>query len=306
MLYPDRRGAKTQKCGNTTQTNLVGTNETFQRVRNTYTEEGRFISSEDVANSNKVAVLGTTVVTNLFGEDAGDILGEQIKIKGINYTVIGVLESKGSTGWMDNDNRIIAPISTVQQDVLEVDHIGAIYVDMHNINLMDSISKEITGLLRRQHQLEEDEANDFSITSQKDMLRVVGTITDSFTILLGGIAGISLLVGGIGVMNIMLVSVTERTREIGIRKAIGAKNRDILAQFLLEAVALTAVGGSVGIILGFVLSTIISRIAGWEPSVTPDAILMAVGFSAVIGIVFGVFPALKAAKMNPIDALRYE
>lgn len=289
-----------------TPTSITGTLPEYEAVRNVHTRVGRFFSDNEVAGRAKVAVLGPAVVENLFGDPNANVIGKTIKIKNLLFTVVGVLESKGSSGFFNQDDLILVPITTVQSRILGVDHIRVIYADVKNVDYMNIVSEQIREILRKQHGLSGTETDDFNIQNQADILSSAESVTQTFTFLLAGVAAISLLVGGIGIMNIMLVSVTERTREIGIRKAIGAKGRDILSQFLIEAVMLSLVGGIIGTMLGIALSTLISGVAGWDTIVTPGSIMMAFGFSAGIGIIFGVFPSRKAANKNPIDALRYE
>ena len=289
-----------------TQTSISGSLPEYQAVRNIHTQVGRFFNKDEVASKAKVAVLGQTVVQDLFGDANANVVGKTIKIKNMLFTVVGVLESKGSSGFMNQDDRIIIPITTIQSRMLGDDSIRTIYIDVKSADLMDTAQQQITNVLRKRHNLKLEDADDFRIQNQAEILSSAQSITQTFTLLLAGVAAISLLVGGIGIMNIMLVSVTERTREIGIRKAIGAKGRDILVQFLIEAIVLSLLGGIIGIILGVGGSSMIAKVAGWSTSVTISSILLSFGFSAAIGIIFGVFPAQKAAGLRPIDALRYE
>ncbi|HWJ03031.1 MAG TPA: ABC transporter permease [Verrucomicrobiae bacterium] len=289
-----------------TSTQAIGTTAEFTEVRNQKVAQGRFFTEQEINTTAKVAVVGTSIVENLTGDPNGQIVGKTIIVSRIPFLVIGVLESKGASGMQNNDDQILIPITTAQRRLIGSDAIRTIFVEAQSADLMDTASTEITGILRKQHKLTGDAPDDFRIQSQADILSTVSTVTQSLTLLLAGIAGISLLVGGIGIMNIMLVSVTERTREIGIRKAIGAKRRDILFQFLIEAVVLSVLGGVTGILLGYGGARLLSNFIGMATEVSVAAAGMAFAFSAAIGVIFGVFPAQKASKLNPIDALRYE
>ncbi len=289
-----------------TSTSVVGTTPDFQDVRNQHVGMGRFFTDNEITTRAKVAVVGTTVVQNLLGDPNANIIGKIININRVPFQVVGVMESKGSNGMQDQDDQIFVPITTAQSRLIGSTRIQMMYIQAKSPDLMDTASAQVTQILRRQHKLQPQAADDFNIRSQADILNTVQGVTQALTLLLGGVAGISLLVGGIGIMNIMLVSVTERTREIGIRKAIGAKRRDVLFQFLIEAVVLSVLGGIIGIALGWAGSGILNRVAGMTAEVSLSSVVIAFSFSAAIGIIFGVFPAQKAAKLNPIDALRYE
>jgi len=275
-------------------------------VRNISLSWGRFFTEQEITNYSRVAVVGPTVVENLYGSVDTGIIGKNIKVNNVPFQVIGITESQGSSGFMNNDDMIYIPITTAQARLIGDKSVRQIFVQAESEEVMESAQTEITSLLRTSHELALDDEDDFSISNQSDVMETMESVTQTLTMLLGGIAGISLLVGGIGIMNIMLVSVTERTREIGIRKAIGARERDILWQFLIEAVILSVLGGIIGILLGWGGSLLIAKIAGMTTAVSIKAIIIAFGFSALIGIVFGVFPAKKAASLNPIEALRYE
>jgi putative ABC transport system permease protein len=252
----------------------------------------------------RVAVLGKTVVEDLFGEE--DPIGEYIRIGRSIFQVIGVMEEKGSSGFRDEDDVIFVPLRTAQKRLFGVDYVSMINVQAKNEDLMDKASAEITSLLHERHGIRPDQENDFSVLSQAEILSTVQETTRTFTVLLAGVATVSLLVGGIGIMNIMFVSVTERTREIGIRKAIGAQRRDILGQFLIEAVIVSLTGGIIGIILGILASKLVSDLAGWPTVITTGSVLLSCSFAFAVGVFFGFVPARKAALMNPIEALRYE
>lgn len=288
-----------------TNTQIVGTTPSFAQVRNQPVSLGRFITQRDIDTNAKVAVLGVTVVQDL-GASYGNILGKTIKINREPFQVVGILESKGSSGISNNDDQIIIPISTAQTRLIGSKSVRTLYVEAKSSDLMNTAYVEIEQILRHRHKLTNTQQDDFNIMSQSDILSTVSSVTQSLTLLLSGIAGISLLVGGIGIMNIMLVSVTERTREIGIRKAIGAKRSTIMFQFLIEAVVLSVCGGLLGILFGSGGASALHSMVGMTIQVSTSSILLAFAFSAAIGIIFGVFPAQKAAKLDPIDALRYE
>ncbi|AFQ46089.1 ABC transporter permease [Desulfosporosinus meridiei] len=289
-----------------TSTSINGTTADYETIKNVTIARGRYITEEDVNKSARVAVLGPTVVENLLGDANGDIIGKNIKINNVPFQVIGVTTATGSTGFQSSDDMITAPISTVQARLIGKKTVRNILVSASSEDLMQTAQNEITAALRKAHNLQEGKADDFRVQNQADMLETMQSVTQTLTMLLGGIAGISLLVGGIGIMNIMLVSVTERTREIGIRKAIGAKSTDILLQFLIEAVVLSILGGGIGIALGYGGSNLVGKALSMSTSISLASVVMAFGFSAGIGIIFGVFPARKAAAMDPIDALRFE
>jgi putative ABC transport system permease protein len=262
-----------------------------------------------------VAVLGSKVAERFYGAD-GYAIGTTIKIKNVPFKVIGVLQSKGGTGGPggDQDETVLVPLSTAHQRLFPRYHnsrgqplVTVIYVQVAAEERMEAAATEITQLLRDRHDIQFRDDDDFSVINQKDLLAIFGQITGVLTIFLGAIAGISLLVGGIGIMNIMLVSVTERTREIGLRKAVGAKRKHILVQFLIESVVLALIGGAIGILLGAVGVTVISQLQdSLKAVVSPQSVVLATGFSAAVGLFFGIYPATRAARLNPIDALRYE
>ena len=289
-----------------TSTSINGTTADYSIIKNVTIASGRFITQEDVDSSARVAVLGPTVVTNLMGDANASVIGKIIKINNVPFQVIGVTTATGSTGFQSSDDMITAPISTVQARLIGKETVRSILVSASSAEHMQTAQDEITAALHKSHKIPEGKTDDFTVQNQADMLATMTGVTQTLTMLLGGIAGISLLVGGIGIMNIMLVSVTERTREIGIRKAIGAKGMDILLQFLIEAVVLSVLGGGIGIALGYGGSSLAGKALKMSTSISMTSVLVAFFFSAAIGIVFGVFPARKAAAMDPIDALRYE
>ena len=289
-----------------TSTSVTGTTESYAAIRSVKVERGRFLSQQDVDGLARVAVVGPTVVQNLMGDSQADIIGKVIKLNNVPFQVIGVTVSQDSSGFMNNDDIIFAPITTVQGRLIGKKTVNQVFIEAASPELMQTAQDEVTLALQRAHHLRADQPNDFTVMNQADVLETMQGVTQTMTMLLGGIAGISLLVGGIGIMNIMLVSVTERTREIGIRKAIGAKGRDILLQFLIEAVVLSILGGGIGIALGAGGSNLVGKLIKMNTSISLASVALAFGFSAMIGIVFGVFPAKKAAAMDPIEALRYE
>ncbi|MFZ2960214.1 MAG: ABC transporter permease [Candidatus Ozemobacteraceae bacterium] len=286
-------------------TSIQGTTEAFLDVRAWKIENGRFFSPQEARSGNKVCVLGKTVADNLFGEL--NPVGKLIRIKKMPFEVIGVLESRGQTGMgQDQDDVIIAPLATVQRRMMGITSINMIMLSATSDGAVDEAKKEISRLLRRRHKIQESEAEDFQIRTQADLAATAGSTLGIIAALLGSIASVSLLVGGIGIMNIMLVSVTERTREIGIRMAIGARGRDILIQFLIEAMTLSGVGGAVGIGIGIGLTNIITRFTAWPTLVSVPAIVVSFVFSAFVGVFFGLYPAWKASNLDPIEALRFE
>jgi len=299
--------------GNSVSVSAVGTTPEYQYVRNFPTQYGEFFTAGDEDAAARVAVLGSTTAEDLFGEPE-DAVGETIRVNGVPFKVIGVLEGKGGQGMMggSRDSVAILPLSTAQKRLFSGRMVteGGVRVDFINVSAVDEASidpaiEEITWTLRDRHDIQYEE-DDFSVASQQDILSVAGQITSILTIVLGAIAGISLLVGGIGIMNIMLVSVTERTREIGIRKAVGAKRSDILWQFLIESIVLSVVGGVVGIAFGWGVALLVKRLAQLTTYVSAQAVTLAVGFSIAEGLFFGIYPASRASNLNPIDALRYE
>ena len=293
------------KFGNkNTNTTVRGTGKSYAHLANFELEKGRYFNQQEINASKRVCVLGQTVVKNLFEE--ANPLGTNIKVDGKNFMVIGTMEPKGALSWFDPDDQIFIPVTTAQKRVFGMNHIQSIDVQAAKIEDLEIIKEDIAQLLRIRHNIPKGKENDFYVQNSSQWLNSWGDAAKTFTYLLGGIAAISLMVGGIGIMNIMLVSVTERTREIGIRKAIGAKKKEILEQFLIESVLISFLGGGVGILLGISISKMVSNIGGWDTIVSTQSILLAFGFSVGIGIFFGFYPANKAANMNPIEALRYE
>jgi putative ABC transport system permease protein len=312
-----------------TRTNAQGGSVTYFQIRNFIVEQGRAFTEGEAEGLARVAVIGPVAAANLFGDDSP--LGEQIKVNGVNFTVIGLLKSKGDQGWNNPDDQIIIPYTTAMkilfgQDFLnEADLVCADGVDLNEVSgepaSLDPWHREgfihttpppatsIAGLLRKRHHIQDGVADDFRVQNQAEVIATLSQSINTFKILLGSIASISLLVGGIGIMNIMLVTVTERTREIGTRKAIGAKNRDILLQFLVEAVLMSGIGGSMGAAMGIGLAKLIPHIPIFSTFITivePIVVVLSISTAAFIGIFFGLYPAYRASKLDPIEALRYE
>ena len=305
-------GGQIVYMGNNVRTRIVGTTPEYELVHNVATADGQFITSLNVSGRAAVAVLGATTAQGLFGDEPA--VGKSIRVMGQPFIVVGVLKAKGGSGFGNMDDMIIVPLTTLQQRLAAAMRyrgsmgVASITVKVANRNMLDKATQEIQTVLRDRHHILYDD--DFSVQSQEDMLSAATQMTDTLTLFLGGVAAISLLVGGIGIMNIMLVSVTERTREIGIRKALGARRGDIRLQFLTEAMTLSIVGGLIGVGLGIGLSRLVGRVslggAAITPVVQPDSILLGTAFSMIIGIFFGLYPAHRAAALSPIDALRYE
>jgi len=291
--------------GTNTNTQIIGATAVYADVRNVEVEQGVFVSGQNVQNSSKVAVLGPTTRDDLFGENSNPI-GQTIRIKGMEFKIIGILKAKGGTGFGSQDDRIFIPLSTAQKFLTGNESVSSINVQAQDQNLMAVIQNEITALLLSRHKISDPQLADFSIMNQADIISSASSITNTLSILLGSIAGISLVVGGIGIMNMMLTTVTERTREVGLRKAIGAKKKDISTQFLTEAVMLTFIGGVIGVFVGWLFSLAISKFGNINTSISLFSVLLAFGVSAAIGIIFGYYPARRASKLNPIEALRYE
>jgi putative ABC transport system permease protein len=296
-------GTVTVGVSNTT-TSIVGTTADYAQVRAYDVWQGTFLTDTAVEKNLRVAVLGATVATNL-GLDASAV-GTTVSIEGLPFEVVGILQPKGGSGFNDPDNEVLVPIGTVQQHFLGGQTVRTIGVSVDSQEDIPAARAAITSLLETRHGIAAGGTDDFTIFDQAQLLQTATSISGTLTLLLGGIASISLIVGGIGIMNIMLVSVRERTREIGIRKALGARARDILSQFLIEALTLSLLGGLLGIALGLGVSAVIGRIAGWGFIFDPSTVAMATLFSLIVGVVFGVWPARLAARLDPIVALHYE
>ena len=306
--------------GQNTNTSVTGVTESYPSVRDWQMESGKFFTTSDLNVNAQVAVIGTTTAQNLFGD--GDAVGQTIQLRQgfgggkdarariLNFKVVGVLASKGTTFGFSRDDQILVPITTAQHVLTgQLGRVSAIVIKATSSDTMDITTSDVTNILLQRHNISDPANADFTVTNQNDTLAAVNSTTAIFTLLLGAIGGISLLVGGIGIMNIMLVSVNERTREIGIRKAVGARRGDILTQFLIEAVALTGLGGVLGIVLGWAITQVVHQIpaaASVPLLITSGTVIIAVGVSVAIGVVFGLYPAMRAARLHPIQALRYE
>ncbi len=297
----DRRFQIVSSLGNNTNSTVIGTTPDYAVVRNMEMSEGAFFNESQNDNLAKVAVLGSTAATDLFADQ--EPIGQTVKINGVIFKVVAIVKSKGGSGFGNQDDMIFVPLATMQKILTGVDYLSTIAVSVEDKNMMNTVRDEATYLLTKKHRVDEP---DFSIISQADILGTLNQVTDAFTLFLAAIASISLLVGGIGIMNMMLTTVTERTREIGLRKAIGATRRDISLQFLTEAVALTLTGGAIGVAIGWGIATAVSSLGLIQTKVSPMSILLAFGVSALIGIAFGYYPARRASRLNPIEALRYE
>ncbi len=294
-----------------TQSSCVGTTPDYEAITNSPVQSGRFLRDEDITGRLKVAVVGVTVIANLFGTPTANPLGKDLELNQVQFRVVGVLTPKGSgTFGQDQDNVVIIPVSTALRRVFNRTYLNSIYLEARSsdpaqINL---VSDEVSSLLRRRHHLLPPfpDNDDFSIRSQSALLQTSQSVTGTLTALLGGVAIVSLIVGGIGIMNIMIVSVTERTREIGIRKAVGATGQDVLIQFLTESVVVSVLGGILGILIGVIGSKVVGGLLGWSTVVTFQSVLLAFLVAAAVGIFFGIYPARKAAQLHPIDALKFE
>ncbi len=311
-------------AGQNWNTNVNGVTEQYPIVRDWNMLSGDFFAESDMTINAQVAVIGSTTATNLFGE--GDAVGQTLQLRQVfgggaqgqgqqrarivNFKIVGVLESKGSTFGFSRDDQILVPLTTTQRVLTgRLNVVNTIVVKATSSDTMGETTADVTNVLLQRHKITDPASPDFTVTNQNDTLSALSAVTASFTLLLGAIGGISLLVGGIGIMNIMLVSVNERTREIGIRKAVGARRRDIMIQFLIESMALTGIGGILGILLGWAITVAVSLIpqaSGLILLITAGTVIIAVGVSVAIGVVFGLYPAMRAARLHPIQALRYE
>jgi putative ABC transport system permease protein len=310
-------------AGQNWNTQVTGVTEDYPMVRDWGVDSGEFFTTSDLNVSAQVAVLGATTATNLFGDIdpvgqtiqlrqafGGGGQGGQQRARILNFRVVGVLGIKGSTFGFSRDDQILVPLTTAQHALTgQLNRVSSIVIKATSSETMDITTGDVTNILLQRHNISDPASADFTVTNQNDTLAALSSVTGTFTLLLGAIGGISLLVGGIGIMNIMLVSVNERTREIGIRKAVGARRGDILNQFLIEAVALTGLGGVIGILLGWAITEVVHRIpqaASLPLLITSGTVIIAVGVSVAIGVVFGLYPAMRAARLHPIEALRYE
>jgi len=291
--------------GNNSNSSVIGCVSDYATVHNMTIQEGSFLSDQNEIGMSKVAVIGPTVMTDLFGDGtlSSDVVGDVIKINKIQFKIIGVLAEKGGTSFSSTDEMIFVPLSVMQKNLSGQDYLSSISISVADKNQMDAVSAEISSALMIKHNVA---VADFSIQSQADLLSSLNSVTTTLTLFLASVAGISLVVGGIGIMNMMLTAVTERTREIGLKKSIGARNKDISSQFLTESIVLTFVGGLIGVALGWLIAVLISKFAGVSTQVSIQSIIVAFGVSAAIGIIFGYYPSRRAASLNPIEALRYE
>jgi len=290
---------------NSVNVSITGTTEAYPGIRSIETSLGSWFSADDVSRSARVAVLGSTTADDLFGSGSNPV-GQRVRIGGTQFTVVGVAASKGSSGMTNDDEAVYVTLGAQQQYLGSSDGLSIIYVQSATQEGMADVKSSIENLLMSRHNVNDSANADFEVTSMGELSETVDSITSMLTVVLGSIAGISLVVGGIGIMNMMLTNVTERIREIGLRKAIGATRTDITSQFLAEAVALTMVGGLIGIALGWGISATVSAVSTFEMVVTGGSVALAFGVSTAIGLVFGYYPARRAAKMDPIDALRYQ
>jgi putative ABC transport system permease protein len=298
-------GAQVIAGSNNWRTQVYGVAPEFTLIRNYNVDQGAFFTNADVVSSRSVAVLGPTVVDALF-PNGGDPLGRQIRINMVPFTVIGVLESKGTGGFGNQDDDVFVPYTTAMNKLTGSTVVRSISASAVSADLLPQAQDQITTLLRQQHKIEPGMTDDFTVGTQTDVLDRFNSIADTMTLLLGAIAAVSLVVGGIGIMNIMLVSVKERTREIGVRMAVGARSRDVLLQFLIEAFVLSMLGGIIGVILAFVIALFLNTFTSISIVIEANIVLLSFVFSGAVGVFFGFYPAKKASELNPIDALRYE
>jgi len=291
--------------GNNTNTQVVGTEPSYADIRNVVVDSGSFITDQQVQSYSKVAVIGTTVRDDLFGSGT-DPIGQTIKINKIQFKVIGLTKAKGGSGFNNPDDTIYVPVNAAQRYLAGRTSISGIDIQAINEESISAAQQEATNILLERHNISDASSADFRVQNQADIVSSLTSTTNTLTLLLGAIAGISLLVGGIGIMNMMLTTVTERTKEIGLRKAIGAKSRDISQQFLVEATMMTLIGGVIGVLLGWGVATILTKTGVVTSIVTWSSVVLAFGVAALVGIIFGFYPARRAARLRPIDALKYE
>ncbi len=299
--------------GTNTNTSVIGVTSAYPEIRNVSIDQGSFISDDQNNSLAKVAVLGPTAAGDLFGTDdttadglPNGIVGQTIRIKGMEFKVIGITAAKGSSGFSNQDDTVYIPAKSAQRFLTGNDSVSSIDIQASSADTMATVQDDVTNLLLALHGISDPTKADFSVLNQNDLLSAVSNVSQTLTILLASIAGISLIVGGIGIMNMMLTTVTERTREIGLRKAIGAKKADISRQFLIEATVLTLIGGTLGVVLGGGVALAINALGLITTSISVSSVVLAFGVSAAIGILFGWYPARRAASLNPIEALRYE
>src|SRR3989339_533511 len=291
--------------GKNTNTSVLGVTSEYLSVKNIEVNSGSFITDQNLRSLSKVAVLGPTARDDLF-EEGVDAVGQTIRIKNIEFKIIGITNKKGGTGFSNQDDMIFIPLTSAQKFLAGDAYLTTINAQAKDEKSMTSLQQEITELLLERHHISDPQLADFSVLNQEDIVAAASSVTSTFTMLLAAVAGISLVVGGIGIMNMMLTTVTERTREIGLRKAIGAKRKDINIQFLTEAVALTFIGGVIGVILGWLVSFLVTYFGVIQAQVSLYSVIIAFSVSTIIGVIFGYYPARRAARLNPIEALRYE
>jgi putative ABC transport system permease protein len=297
-------GSQIKYLSRNTRSQVTGTSVTWFGIRDFQIDQGRYFTEQEVENSSRVAIIGSATAENLFGFN--DPINEIIKVKGSNFTVIGVMKSKGDQGWFNPDDQVVVSYLVAMKQLFGLDYLREIDIQAEEGSDLTAIQKEVTEILRKRHRIAADGTLDFEIRNQADMIRTSTEITQTFTFLLGGIASISLIVGGIGIMNIMLVTVTERTREIGIRKAIGARRSSIMTQFLIESVVISGLGGLFGALVGVLGAMVMARYSPFPSLVEWSSIVLAISFSGIVGVFFGWYPARRAAALDPIEALRYE
>jgi putative ABC transport system permease protein len=289
----------------TTNTSVVGTSADFLAVREFRTTAGRFFDAEEVQGAQRVAVVGQTVLTNL--GTGQRVIGDTIRIGNVPFDVIGILEPKGvNYAGIDEDDQIFIPINTALRRLFNLTYLASLYIQARDERTMDAAARQVTDLLRERHRIRAGQADDFTLQTQAEILETAQETSQTFSLLLASIAGISLFVGGIGILAMMVISVRERTREIGVRRAVGARRRDILLQFILEATSLSLAGGLIGSVVGIAGGLILGRVTGWPTAISPLAILLAMGVSMAVGVFFGAYPARRAARLDPIIALRAE
>jgi putative ABC transport system permease protein len=306
-VSPEVRSAGQAVFGNQNwPTTMYGGNTFYLGIKKFDVESGRLFTDREIASLAKVCLVGKTIIENIFPKGT-DPIGQTIRFKNIPMKIIGVLAEKGENSFgQDQDDMLIAPYTTVQRRFLSIDYITGIFTSAASEEKTDAAIAELTEVMRKQHKILKPIDDDFRVMSQAELVKTFSSISDILTALLGAISGISLLVGGIGIMNIMYVSVTERTREIGLRMSIGGKGRDILMQFLIESIMLSVSGGIIGILLGYLISSLVGSLMGWPVVITSQSVVLAFLVCSAIGIFFGWYPARKASSLNPIDALRYE
>lgn len=286
-------------------TRIYGVTPVYENVHNFHVEFGDFIRDQDLRSLSRVAVLGKQVVADLFGSGESPI-GQTIKINNIPFRVVGIMETKGQSGFANLDDMIFVPLSTAQKRIFGDMALSSISIQVASDNQMDTVSSLVTSLLLVRHRISDPNNADFRVMNQAELLSTMSSVSQTFTLFLGGIAAVSLLVGGIGIMNIMLVSVTERTREIGLRKAVGARQSDILWQFLIESLTLSLAGGAIGMLIGVAGAYAMSVVGSWPFVLSPNSVVLAFVFSSLVGVFFGLYPAWRASLLSPIEALRYE